>query len=112
MAAAPSRDALLAEYRRMVDDVLPTRARAENWVVQADHCFGRILLDSAVGGCWYDVLDRRRAAGPAYRQLRDDQLARAVALAHDVERQGDTLLRRLNEDSLRWRGKLGGRAHG
>jgi hypothetical protein len=100
------------EYRRLVDDVLPARARAEGWVVRADHCFGRILLDAAVGACWYDVLDRRRAAGPAYRQLSDDQLAHAVALGHAVEREGDELLRRLNDDSLRWRGKLGAQAPG
>ena len=47
-------------------------------MVTADHCFGRILLDHAVGGRWYDVLDRRRS--PASAQLDDDQLAAAVAL--------------------------------
>jgi hypothetical protein len=103
--AAPDRAALLTEYRRLVDDVLPERARREGWVVRADHCFGRILLDHAVGGCWYDVLDRRRSAGPAHRQLDDARLARAVDLGHAVERAGDPLLRRLNEQSLRWRGK-------
>lgn len=99
------RDDLLAEYRRLVDDVLPQRARAEGWVVRADHCFGRILLDHAVGACWYDVLDRRRSAGPAFRQLDDAQLRAAVRMATDIERDGDPLLRRLNAQSLRWRGK-------
>lgn len=74
-------------------------------MVTADHCFGRILLDAAVGGCWYDVLDRRRSAGPAREQLTDTQLAYAVDLARRIAVEGDTLLRDLNDQSLRWRGK-------
>ena len=73
-----TREQLYARYRALVDDELPRRARAGRWVVTADHCFGRILLDHAVGGRWYDVLDRRRS--PASAQLDDDQLATAVAL--------------------------------
>ncbi len=96
---------MLVEYRRLVDVALPERARTARWVVRADHCFGRILLDHATGGCWYDVLSRSRAAGPAYRQLTDEQLGEAVAMAHSIEQQGDPLLRSLNDQSLRWRGK-------
>jgi hypothetical protein len=61
-----------------VDDELRRRAPEGRWVVTADHCFGRLLLDHAVGGRWYDVLDRR---SPASAQLDDDRLAAAVALA-------------------------------
>jgi hypothetical protein len=78
-----TRDELYARYRQLVDDELPRRAREDRWVVTADHCFGRILLDHAVGGRWYDVLDRRRS--PASAQLDDDQLAAAVALAERLE---------------------------
>jgi hypothetical protein len=53
------RAALLRRYRELVLDELPVRARAGRWVVTNDHCFGRIVLDNTVGGCWYDVLDRR-----------------------------------------------------
>ncbi len=74
-----TREQSYARYRALVDDELPRRARADRWVVTADHCFGRILLDHAVGGRWYDALDRRRS--PASAQLDDDQLAAAVALA-------------------------------
>ncbi len=98
-----TRDELYARYRQLVDDELPQRARAGRWVVTADHCFGRILLDHAVGGRWYDVLDRRRS--PASAQLDDDQLATAVALAERVLAEGDPLLRRLDAQSLAWRGK-------
>ena len=77
-------------------------ARAGHWVLVNDHCFGRVLLDDAVGGCWYDVLDRRRTA---FRQLDDAQLAAAVALGERLLREGDPLLRELDARSLAWRGK-------
>lgn len=100
---AEHRAELLARYRRLVLHELPQRARAEGWVVTLDHCFGRIVLDHAVGGRWYDVLDRRRS--PAFAQLDDAQLAAAVALAERVVEEGDPLLRELDARSLAWRGK-------
>lgn len=99
----PGRTELLARYRLLVLTELPRRARVEGWVVSADHCFGRIVLDHAVGGCWYDVLDRRLS--PAFGQLGDDQLRSAVALAEQILTEGDELLRRLDLQSLTWRGK-------
>ena len=106
-SAAPDpavpRAQLLDRYRALVRHELPARARQQGWFVTADHYFGRILLDHAVGGCWYDVLDRRRS--PAFAQLDDERLAAAVALAEQILRSGDPLLRRLEEQSLRWRGK-------
>ncbi len=90
------------EYLRLVKERLPAAARQGRWVLRFDHCFGRVLLDHAVAGCWYDVLDRRR---PAYRQLDDAQLADAVALGHRLLEEGDPLLRTLDAQSLAWRGK-------
>ena len=101
--AEPDRTGLEARYRELVLHDLPRRAVDGRWVVRADHCFGRIVLDHTVGGCWYDVLDRRR--GPAFTQLSDDQLRAAIALAERIVTDGDPLLRRLNAQSLRWRGK-------
>jgi proline racemase len=101
--ASVGRADLLDRYRRLVLHELPTRARRERWVVTADHCFGRIVLDHAVGGCWYEVLDRRRS--PAFEQLDDDQLGTAVRLAEQILVEGDDLLRRLDDQSLRWRHK-------
>lgn len=103
-AGEPSRDELVARYRRLVDVELPAAARAGRWVVVHDHCFGRILLDHAVAGRWYDSLDRRGRV-PAHRQLSDAQLAGAVALAEQVLAEGDGLLRRLDAQSLAWRGR-------
>lgn len=98
------RQELCARYRQLVRHDLPQLGQAGRWVVTKDHCFGRILLDHAVGGCWYEVLDRRRS--PAFDQLDDERLAAAVALAERIVREGDSLLRRLNTQSLAWRGKL------
>ena len=89
-------------YLQLVKEALPARAREQRWVLRLDHCFGRVLLDHAVGGCWYDALDRRR---PAYRQLSDGQLEGAVALGRRLLDEGDPLLRELDAQSLRWRGK-------
>ena len=99
----PERAALLRRYRDLVLDELPRRAREEGWVVTADHCFGRIVLDNTVGGRWYDVLDRRRS--PAFAQLDDDRLHTAVGLAERIAAEGDPFLRELDARSLGWRGK-------
>ena len=93
---------LEARYRSLVREQLPAAAREHRWSLRDDHCFGRVLLDDAVGGCWYDVLDRRRTA---FVQLDDDQLAGAVALGERLLVEGDPLLRELDDRSLAWRGK-------
>ena len=100
---AADRGELLKRYRALVDEELPTAARVGRWSLRLNHCFGRVLLDDAVGGCWYDHLDRK--AGPAYRQLDDGQLERAVALGERLLTEGDPLLRELDARSLAWRGK-------
>ena len=97
------RQQLLDRYRELVLHELPRQAREGRWVVTNDHCFGRIVLDHAVGGRWYDVLDRRRS--PAFAQLDDERLARAVDLAERMLLEGDPLVRELDAQSLRWRGK-------
>jgi hypothetical protein len=96
------RQALEQRYVELVRRRLPTAAREGGWVLTQDHCFGRVLLDDAVGACWYDVLDRRRTA---FRQLDDARLAGAVALAERLLTEGDPLLRELDARSLAWRGK-------
>jgi hypothetical protein len=101
--AVAGRAALLARYRELVLAELPRRAREQGWPVTEDHCFGRIVLDGAVGGRWYDVLDRRRS--PAFEQLDDGQLARAVELAERMLAEGVPLVLDLDARSLTWRGK-------
>lgn len=105
-----SREDLLARYRELVLIELPRAARAGRWVVTENHCFGRIVLDNAVGARWYDVLGR--AGGPAYTRLDDATLARAVQLAERIAADGDPLLRELDARSLTWRGKPHKPTHG
>ena len=101
--ASAGRRVLLERYRALVDRELPGAARRDGWSLRLNHCFGRVLLDDAVGGCWYDHLDRK--AGPAYRQLDDARLAGAVALGERLLTEGDPLLRALDARSLAWRGR-------
>lgn len=100
---SPERNELLRRYRTLVDEALPAAARRADWSLRLNHCFARVLIDDAVGGCWYDHLDRR--AGPAFRQLDDEQLAGAVTLGERLLAEGDPLLRVLDARSLVWRGK-------
>lgn len=99
--AAPT--ALQRRYVHLVSTELPAAAAAAGWSLRFDHCFGRVLLDAVVQGCWYDVLDRR--AGPAYRQLSEAQLTAAVVLAERLLIEGEPLLSQLDAQSLQWRGK-------
>jgi hypothetical protein len=96
-----AREHLVPRYRALMRE-LPARARRDGWVLREDHCFGRVLLDDAVGACWYEVLDRRRTA---FLQLDEAQLAHAVATGERLLEEGDPLLRVLNDRSLAFRGK-------
>lgn len=102
-ADAP-RTTLLTEYRRLVRVELPAAARADRWSLRFDHCFARVILDALFSDCWYGHLDRRRGRS-AESQLGAEQLARAVALARGMLAGGDAEVRRLNAQSLAWRGK-------
>jgi hypothetical protein len=92
-----------ARYRELVSVELPAAAREQGWVITRDHCFGRVLLDDAVGACWYDVLGRGR--GAAFRKLDDAQLAHAVAQGEWMLAEGAETVRALDAQSLAWRGK-------
>ena len=102
--AAARRQRLEEDYRRLVLREFPARGRAQGWRLRHDHCLGRVVLDHVTGGCWYDTLDRRSRT-PAFRQLDDERLAAAVALADRLAREGVELLRELDTQSLAWRGK-------
>ena len=102
-ASGSARAELEAHWLRLTREALPALAASRRWPVRADHCFQRILLDHAVGGCWYEAIGGR----PAYRHLDDRRLAAAVALGERV-RAGEADLVALNRQSLAWRGKLRG----
>ncbi len=87
-------------WLHLTRDVLPAMAAARAWPVRNDHCFQRILLDHACGGCWYDAIVGR----PAYRAASGRLLASAVELGEQVA-AGRADLHALNRQSLIWRGK-------
>ncbi|MEM7577445.1 MAG: hypothetical protein AAF328_08220 [Planctomycetota bacterium] len=63
----------------------------------------RMILDALFEDCWYKYLDRRLRA---YKQLDTEQLKRAVALAERLLDEGQPTVTQLNQQSLRWRGKI------
>ena len=79
---------------------LPKRAIDEQWPLRLDHCFQRILLDDACGGCWYGHIVGR----PAYANAPDAVLSRAIATGEALL-AGLADLNALNAQSLAWRGK-------
>ena len=60
-------------------------------------------MDNLFDCCWLEVLDRRQAA---YRQLSEEQLETAIAIAEAMITQPDQYTQQLNQNSLRWRQKL------
>jgi hypothetical protein len=83
-----------------VGEVLPAAAAAHpDWPVSLDHCFARIVLDNVYGCPWREAI-----RPPAWRNMEDAALARAVALAEAIA-AGEADLAALNARSLRLRGK-------
>jgi hypothetical protein len=95
-----TRDELEAEWLRLTREALPQVAEERGWPIRFDHCFQRVLLDHAFGGVWYDHVEGR----PAYRRANENALRRAVEAGRAVL-DGSADLRRLNADSLRYRGR-------
>ncbi len=94
-------DPLVTEYLRLTREEMPRLARGgrPDWPVQEDHCFQRIVLDHLCSGVWYDHL-----AKPAYKNMTQDQLQQAIGLCRRII-SDDVDLKRLNQQSLMWRGK-------
>jgi hypothetical protein len=89
---------LEVRWLELTREALPMLAAGRGWPVNQDHCFQRILLDNAFGGCWYDHVNGR----PAYAKAPEDALARAVALGEACA-DGTADLAELNRRSLAWR---------
>jgi hypothetical protein len=94
---------LRQQYLELTNQVLPSLAATRHFPVRQNHCFQRIILDNLFGRCWYEVLNRTGEA--AYRQLNEQQLEEAIALAESIVAQPNTYLHQLNQSSLEWRGK-------
>ena len=92
------------QYKHLTNQVMPEVARQQHWPVRLNHCFQRIILDTLFQDCWYNHLDRANRT-PAYRQLSEQQLEDALAIAQRMLDSPETV-RQLNRESLRYRGKL------
>ncbi|EME43306.1 hypothetical protein DOTSEDRAFT_109219, partial [Dothistroma septosporum NZE10] len=95
-------------WKYLFQEYLPTLAKAKDpvqahWPVYLDHCFGRIVLDNAVGvdQPWTEVLK-----SPAVRNMNEAQLQKVISLAEAIC-SGEADLVELDENSLRLRGKIG-----
>ena len=93
---------LRAQYLDLINQQLPTAAKAGDMPVRFNHCFARIVLDNLCGGCWYNTFSRKQ---PAYKQLSEAQLEDAIAIAQSMLHNSHRAIA-LNQNSLRWRGKL------
>ena len=92
---------LRQQYLSLINQQLPEKAKHTAMPVRFNHCFGRIVLDNLFQDCWYNHLSRKQ---PAYKQLDELQLRRAIAIATDML-QSPKLATELNRNSLVWRKK-------
>ena len=97
----PDRAELERRWLELTRAELPAVAGERDWPLRLDHCFQRVLLDAACGGCWYERIERR----PAYRHAPEVLLRRAVELGEELL-AGEADLVALNRQSLGWRGRL------
>ena len=89
-------------YKQKVTDELPEKAQhSDGWPIHPDHCFGRVVLDTLFQDEWYDHVDGR----PAYENLSEEELREAIRIADEMLQRGRPAVERLNDNSLRWRGK-------
>ncbi|MEL6930330.1 MAG: hypothetical protein AAFO95_17080 [Cyanobacteria bacterium J06600_6] len=95
---------LRRQYLELVNQELPEQAKSRDFPVRFNHCFARIILDNLFQCCWYEKIDRRQ--GAAYKQLSEEELQKAIALAESIINSRDRYLQELNQNSLRWRGKF------
>ena len=96
-----SRTELEQRWLHLTRTALPSVAAERGWPLKHDHCFQRVLLDGACGGCWYDHVSER----PAYRHAPEPMLARAVELGEQLL-GGELDLGEMNRRSIGWRGRL------
>ncbi|KAF2090129.1 hypothetical protein K490DRAFT_17751, partial [Saccharata proteae CBS 121410] len=99
---------LQAEWATLYRERLPQLAKARDpaqprWPVWLDHCFARIVLDNAVGRDrpWMEAV-----RAPATKNMSEQQLLEAIALAKDIA-NGTANLEHLDRRSLGLRGKSG-----
>ncbi|PZU76008.1 MAG: GCN5-related N-acetyltransferase [Sphingomonas sp.] len=101
-SSATVRKAQEARWLELTHVALPALAAPRDSLLRDDHCFQRVLLDAACGGCWYDHIPRR----PAYAHAPDAVLDRAIAIGEALV-AGAADLVPLDKQSRRWRAARG-----
>jgi hypothetical protein len=90
-------------HRTLIQARLPNgAAQADDWPIQHDHCFARVILDIVFGGIWYEHVDKR----PACERLSAEEVDAAIDILKCVLQPGAPVGTQLNEQSLRWRDEL------
>jgi|AntRauTorckE5430_2_1112549.scaffolds.fasta_scaffold12405_2 hypothetical protein len=96
------RQLLEQHYLQLTQEQLPAQARKSHWAITEGHCLQRVVLDALFQDCWYNHLSKSR---PAYQQLNNLQLGRALLLCSRIGQTGRPLVAWLNVSSLTFRGK-------
>lgn len=95
-------ESLRLKYLDLVNVQLPSIAVARKFPIRVGHCFGRVLLDHLFLDCWYGHLDQFGKV-PAYKQLSEEQLVRAIAMAQGFIDEPNGYIQRINQESKAWR---------
>ncbi|MEL7118708.1 MAG: hypothetical protein AAFO07_04685 [Bacteroidota bacterium] len=94
------RKQLVQLYFHLTKELLPQKAKLQDWPIQDDHCFQRILLDNLFNGVWYDFLPQKK---PAYQQCSNFQLGRMVYDALHLYFGNQEMITQWNQKSLGFR---------
>jgi hypothetical protein len=89
-----ARSQLLERWRVLMNERLPSMAKAHDWPISRNHCFMRVCLDTSLDVPWHSVVKR-----PASRHMTDDQLRAAIAVAEQIV-ENPPLLVKLNHSSI------------
>lgn len=91
---------LRQRYSHLVMTVLPQVPRQQqSWPICEDHCFVRVILDDVFDDIWYDHVTGR----PAYEHLSASELREAIETAEQLLEEGQPLVDKLNQQSLKYR---------
>lgn len=98
----PPKEDRKAHLCYLANEAFPAAARGGGYPIRFNHCFLRVVYDNLFGARWNTVLPPGK---PAIHQLTEEQLEQAIEIGEEVIADAD-VCRRLNEQSLRYRGKL------
>lgn len=93
------------KWRLLTNKILPNDAKKnKKFPIRFNHCFQRVALDNAFGGCWYNYLDKKK--GTAISQISEVKLNEAIEFAMQMHKGGADTVIKLNKISLKYRNKL------